>query len=617
MSIVSPSSFRRVSNALSAAASAHSPAARATPPMLGIYQSAGLGSIRRSNTDSISETMTQSSFFDSDDELSDQYSLHSTPRRGRAPAAAEAPFAAGRDLLDDEPERPLLARDLYDRHTAHDKSCVDDTDIAFKVSVEDFVFRPDTVSVDQGAKIQFTYHGSVSVQKLSCEGEFENVALGGDAAPIYVHQFESAGAFAVVNEVFSFMSCQVTVARSAKENERNSDTAVGNEQNSQNIHNNNSIHREQSLGDFIDSKVLRSKLLKSGGIALKVSADGGAGTESSDDSEDEEEVFDSGDVKSVIDRQLTLRRLKSTQSFPLHQAKESLSGPSPNPLSEGGGPAAGSAGSPEHVAPRLCGSFPLSTAASEDTAPYKSLSPDLELSMKLPTTASRRRHRRKQMQTSVLSAVDRNEHLDENSDHGAALDGDGASNDLRVINGVVCSGSGDTTTGDHIDEQGHTRGEWLKSSKQSECASTPTQKLDPCEIVAQKNNHQSCAESLLLFEDDSVVNTFGKSKRKEQVRLSCESEDSRGVLTASVAKTLECVSRKSSNTDKPSERGGDNLMVMLAKASKSRAAKSAAPPPQPIPPAPPIIPNLPVSPCVPEAQHCLFRDVENFFMTRM
>lgn len=103
------------------------------------------------------------------------------------------------------------------------------------VMVEDFRFQPTHLTIEQGCAIRFVSVSHASVHKLSCCSssnnssintqispeknlavgipEFENRTLESDSSNSneFVHTFQSLGTFIVVNEIFSFMSCEITV----------------------------------------------------------------------------------------------------------------------------------------------------------------------------------------------------------------------------------------------------------------------------------------------------------------------------------------------------------------------------------------------------------------------
>lgn len=398
-----------------------------------------MGSLRRS-VDSVSETLTQSSFFDSDDELSDQHSLHSTPHRknfrpslfsATALDAAEPfgtsaePVLTGMDAT--AADIPLFARDLYERYSDYPGPTVDEKGIAFKISVEDFVFRPDAITVEQGSAVQFTYHGSVSVQKLCCDDEFDSVGLDGDQLAIFVHTFLTPGTFTVVNEVFSFMSCRITVTKSSHpmhdKTILSAPSGDDNNQNSLNIlgyENRSSNHGEKSLSDFMDLKILRSSFLKNrkpsnGFIAVTSSIS--SGDDSSTDGD-----FNSSPIRSAISAQLARSKVEKikpidvtiaeTPSSLEHSAAylqnlvtQRMQSTLASPISSGSEIAT------DRSLPKLCGSFPLSSGS-----PLNSCSGDIgSISANdniigshadkavLLSTSSKRRHRRKTHSATVLN----------------------------------------------------------------------------------------------------------------------------------------------------------------------------------------------------------------------
>ena len=100
------------------------------------------------------------------------------------------------------------------------------------VYVEDFRFQPSQLTVEQGSSIRFVSVSHASVHKLTCSSngsrktsspenkanchggtiEFENRSLESNSKhKEFVHTFSTLGKFVVINEIFSFMSCEITV----------------------------------------------------------------------------------------------------------------------------------------------------------------------------------------------------------------------------------------------------------------------------------------------------------------------------------------------------------------------------------------------------------------------
>lgn len=436
VSILSPESFRRVSTALSTSSSVllASPLQRAS-----LLQSSGVVSLRRLNAESVSETLTQSSFFDSDDELSDQYSMHSTPRRqqrtdglafGEAPSLLAPTEEAKDEVTSSENEdlhsTGLFPGNLFKRYNAPVRQFSDDDGVAFKISVEDFIFRPDAVFVEQGSMVQFSYHGNISIQKLSCDGEFDNVALGGDAAAIFVHAFNYPGIFTVKNEVFSFMSCRITVSKRGITRE-NTDSIVrggmDNDQNSQNIYNGNS---RNLLGEqeYMDSKVLRNSFFKNldkvKAISLNLERSVIASSSSSDCDDSADGGFVSSSLRSFITSQLDQTHIKDTQLFMSIDSIKVGSQPSSETavgqqqsLENEGIEKLSSVTSPVSCPPKLCGSFLFSgqSKVNDKSQPLVDLGgiddvtfPADGLTLAI-STSSKRRQRRKQIQAAIRKDI--------------------------------------------------------------------------------------------------------------------------------------------------------------------------------------------------------------------
>lgn len=108
--------------------------------------------------------------------------------------------------------------------------------LAGTVLVEDFRFQPTHLTIEQGSSVRFVSVSHASVHKLSCNSssgssrnspqsspeksagsaiapEFENRTLesNSNCHSEFVHLFKKLGTFVVVNEIFSFMSCEINV----------------------------------------------------------------------------------------------------------------------------------------------------------------------------------------------------------------------------------------------------------------------------------------------------------------------------------------------------------------------------------------------------------------------
>ena len=80
---------------------------------------------------------------------------------------------------------------------------------SFKVYIEDFAFRPATLTVTIDSKVDFITDGNAS-HKLNCDDEYEGVSLEGTGA-CYSHVFKRVGKYRVRDEIFSFMCCVIHV----------------------------------------------------------------------------------------------------------------------------------------------------------------------------------------------------------------------------------------------------------------------------------------------------------------------------------------------------------------------------------------------------------------------
>jgi plastocyanin len=308
------------------------------------YLGAGSGYLtggrRGAGTDYSSET--QSSFIDSDDELSDHFSMHGSPfRAGKArsraariraaesgkepadaalmlsPSGPRLNVAALASIPDEETGSPgerestppgkttLSASDLYEFYRG--RQTPESTDIAFKVSVEDFVFRPDRFTTTQGSTIQFTFHGKESVLKLNCVGEFEGVALGGGRGAIFTHTFNRSGEFVVVNEIFSFMKCTIQVSpklsmptAEAPSHRIALRNHLGDSSDLQNIPQSNRKFPERSLEETIRSKVRMPAAVPSTGRPRVRSSSGSSGSFLNSGDDDDEGEFDPEPVRRMI-----------------------------------------------------------------------------------------------------------------------------------------------------------------------------------------------------------------------------------------------------------------------------------------------------------------------------
>jgi len=113
------------------------------------------------------------------------------------------------------------------------------------VLVEDFRFQPTHLTIQQGSAVRFVSVSHASVHKLSCNSsinssrnsplpktspekqesdsltEFENRTLESNShcSNDFIHVFNNLGTFVVVNEIFSFMSCEITVVVRAVQEE--------------------------------------------------------------------------------------------------------------------------------------------------------------------------------------------------------------------------------------------------------------------------------------------------------------------------------------------------------------------------------------------------------------
>jgi plastocyanin len=87
----------------------------------------------------------------------------------------------------------------------------------FKVYIEDFAFRPATITVPVFSKVDFITYGNAS-HKLNCDDEYEGVSLEGSGA-CYSHVFKKLGKYRVRDEIFSFMCCVIHVVPGVIEKE--------------------------------------------------------------------------------------------------------------------------------------------------------------------------------------------------------------------------------------------------------------------------------------------------------------------------------------------------------------------------------------------------------------
>lgn len=79
-----------------------------------------------------------------------------------------------------------------------------------KVFIEDFSFRPPSLTIYAGTFVEFILKNNTSVHKLGCENEFSGIDMNYNNRS-YKHRFLSAGYYEVQNEIFSFMVCRITV----------------------------------------------------------------------------------------------------------------------------------------------------------------------------------------------------------------------------------------------------------------------------------------------------------------------------------------------------------------------------------------------------------------------
>jgi hypothetical protein len=103
------------------------------------------------------------------------------------------------------PYHTLPSSHLLPSHVHHDAI----------VYVEDFRFLPTHLVIEIGQRVLFQPIGHASMQKLSCNGEFEGVPLDStDNSPSshFLYTFMNIGTFRVINEIFSFMECEIIVS---------------------------------------------------------------------------------------------------------------------------------------------------------------------------------------------------------------------------------------------------------------------------------------------------------------------------------------------------------------------------------------------------------------------
>eukprot|EP01042_Synura_sphagnicola_P002076 gene2076-2474_t len=122
----------------------------------------------------------------------------------------------------ESPVRSRITAELNDSGWRQGKDSVyENVDLeTVTVSVEDFVFRPASLSIPPGTTVVFLPRGKVTTHKLSCNGLFETVDLEGLPAgsPLTV-TFDQLGEYIVTDDIFSFMRCVIRVGLEEEEEE--------------------------------------------------------------------------------------------------------------------------------------------------------------------------------------------------------------------------------------------------------------------------------------------------------------------------------------------------------------------------------------------------------------
>jgi hypothetical protein len=84
-----------------------------------------------------------------------------------------------------------------------------------KAFIDDFSFRPPSLTIYSGTTVEFIMKNNTSIHKLGCENEFSGIDMNHNNRS-YKHRFLSVGYYEVQDEVFSFMICRITVIECTK-----------------------------------------------------------------------------------------------------------------------------------------------------------------------------------------------------------------------------------------------------------------------------------------------------------------------------------------------------------------------------------------------------------------
>lgn len=84
-----------------------------------------------------------------------------------------------------------------------------------KVFIDDFSFRPPSLTIYSGTTVEFIIKNNTSIHRLGCKNEFSGIDMNNNNRS-YKHRFLSIGYYEVQNEVFSFMICRITVIECTK-----------------------------------------------------------------------------------------------------------------------------------------------------------------------------------------------------------------------------------------------------------------------------------------------------------------------------------------------------------------------------------------------------------------
>ena len=157
----------------------------------------------RGNLDAVSVSGTSvSSAPDSDDEVTSVKSLKSKSLDKKKAMnnvnGPPLPAAPAVDVISRSPRSQIK------------KSKLDSESLL--ITVDDFKFVPSKIQIAAGEQVTFRLLPNAEAHKISCEGEFISITLDRSSL-VYSHTFRYSGNHRVIDEIYGFMHCVVTVVR--------------------------------------------------------------------------------------------------------------------------------------------------------------------------------------------------------------------------------------------------------------------------------------------------------------------------------------------------------------------------------------------------------------------